>query len=215
MFSISCMLMARFMFCVPVCQHPCSVLEAFFLQRQIDGNPFGCAHLELHWKYTVLSINMSQQLTFDFPYLLTSMFRLFPQRATFHLVPSVVHHDPVPHGAFHGAGVLGGLGRTVVRWDGTFTTAHAQGESEAWWLWMTHQKVGQRDLVLRFFLGFQRDFFWRLNNISSWAGFVYPNILIVKRPSGMRERQILRSSMRFWRAFPTWTCRWKVQIQSI
>lgn len=47
MFSISCMLMASFMFCVPVCQHPCSVLEALFLQRQIDRNPFDCGHLEL------------------------------------------------------------------------------------------------------------------------------------------------------------------------
>lgn len=109
------------------------------------------------------------------------MFRLFPQRATFHLVPSVVHHDPVPHGAFHGAGVLGGLGRTVVRWDGTFTTAHAQGESEAWWLWMTHQKDPKSRSTRRRVEIFVWDcrevfFFWCLNNISSWAGFVYPTI---------------------------------------
>ena len=159
------------MLCVPVCKYPCSVLEALFFKGKLMGIHLAVGILNAFKAYPITPWlkcwvpTCLHNLPSNFLYLLTSIFWLFPQRATFHLVPSVVHHDPVPHSAFHGAGcVLGGFERTVFRWDGTFATAHAEGESEAWWAWryfLTNQGMTMDDSQES---GSQSDV--RLNNFS-------------------------------------------------
>ncbi len=208
--------MGRFMLCVPVCKYPVPFLKRFSCRGKLMG-----IHLAV----------ISQQLTLEF---------LYP---THFNISALSSKGNVSFSSFSCPPWPGPAQRVSQRWlRAWWLWAHRL--SLGWHLCHRARRRWVGSLVAwRYFDQSRDDYGWLakkwvkvmsgwmfldcreiqemilslrlcLNDISSW-GFVYPTHVIVKLPSGMRERQILRSSMRFWRAFPTCKCRWKVPILSI